>query len=98
VLDAVRQVTRSLKDIAFRRRRFWRRKQAQVAEEVVAEKLEQESANVRGTLGKLISNIQDYLEVLMEEHQDHFERLQERLRVAHQPSQGEGNPPTVSNA
>lgn len=86
VLDAVRQVTRSLKDIAFRRRWIWRRRQ-KVTEEAVAEKLEQESANVRGTLGTLISNLQDYLDILMEEHQDHFERLQERLRAALQSSE-----------
>ena len=80
VLDAVRQLTRSLKDIVVRRSRAGRRRQ--VAEETVAAKLEQESANIRGTLGKLISNLQDYLEIFMQEHQDHFERLQERLRVA----------------
>ena len=86
VLDAVRQVTRSLKDIAFRRRWIWRRRQ-KVTEEAVAEKLEQESANVRGTLGTLISNLQEYFDTLMEEHQDHFEQLQERLRAALQSSE-----------
>lgn len=86
VLDAVRQVTRSLKDIAVRRRWIWRRRK-QVAEAAVAEKLEEESANVRGTLSKLIATLQQYLDILMEENHEHFEDLQERLRIAFQPSE-----------
>ena len=86
VLDAVRQVTRSLRDIAFRRRWIWRRRK-QVAEEAVAEKLEEESANVRGTLSKLIATLQQYLDILMEENHEHFEDLQERLRTALQSSE-----------
>ena len=89
VLDAVRQISGSLKDIAFRRRRFWfrRRKQTAAVEDAVADKLEGESVKVRGTLSKLISTLQEYLDILMEEHKEHFEELQERLRAALQPAQ-----------
>ena len=88
VLDAVRQISFSLKDIAFRRSRLWfrRRKQAAAVEEAVAEKMEGESVRVKGTLSQLISTLQEYLDILLEEHAEHFEGLQERLRVALQPA------------
>jgi hypothetical protein len=111
VMEAVKQVSQSLKDLAFRRSRVWLRRQvavrlreraprlarwlyrrlrfseaetAQVAEieNTIAEKLEQESPLVEGTLHGLISGLQMYIDALQKENDEHFASLRKRLEKA----------------
>lgn len=111
ILGAVRQLSRSLQEIAFRRSRMWLRRQvavrlrgrspglarwlhrrlrftevenAQVAEveHKVAEKMEEEAPKVEGALHGLIAYLEEYLDAVQEEHQEHFEGLQNRLEDA----------------
>ena len=92
ILGAVHQMSRSLQEIAFRRSRMWLHRRlrftevenAQVAEveHKVAEKMEQEAPKVEGALHGLISYLEEYLDAVQEEHQEHFEGLQNRLENA----------------
>ena len=82
ILGAVGQMSRSLQEIAFRRSRMWLRRQVAEVEHKVAEKMEEEAPKVEGALHGLISYLEEYLEVVQEEHREHFEGLQNLLEDA----------------
>ena len=82
ILGAVQQMSRSVQDIAFRRSRMWLRRQVADVKHKVDEKMEQEAPQVEGALHGLISYLEEYLDALQEEHQEHFEGLQKRLENA----------------
>lgn len=73
----------------YRRLRFSEAETAQVAEveNTIAEKLEQESPLVEGTLHGLISRLQMYIDALQKENDEHFQGLQKRLEKALNPTQ-----------